>query len=146
MSVTVKHITLWRAEVENKAGVLARTLEALAAAGTDLHIVMAYRYPKGEEKAAIEVYPVTNKKSVAAARGAGLGASSIPSLLIEGDNKPGLAYAVAKAIGDVGINLGFLVAQVVGRRYSAVVGFENEADATNAAALIKKATTMGRKK
>jgi len=50
-----------------------------------------------------------------------------------------------KAIGDAGINLGFLVAQVVGRRYSAVVGFENEADANNAAALIKKATAARKK-
>ena len=71
---------------------------SLAAAGADLHIVMGYRYPRGEEKAAIEVYPVTTKKSVAAAQAAGLGASSIPSLLVEGDNKPGLAHAVAKAI------------------------------------------------
>jgi hypothetical protein len=145
MPVTVKHITLWRAEVENKPGVLARTLEALAAAGADLHIVMGYRYPRGEDKAAIEVYPVTTKKSVAAAQAAGLGTSSIPSLLVEGDNKPGLAHAVAKALGDAGINVGFLVAQVVGRRYSAVVGFENEVDANTAAALIKKATAARKK-
>jgi len=145
MPVTVKHITLWRAEVENKPGTLARTLESLAVAGADLQIVMGYRYPKGEEKAAIEVYPVTTKKSVAAAQGAGLGASSIPSLLVEGDNKPGLAHAVAKAIGDAGINLGFLVAQVVGRRDSAIVGFESEVDASNAASLIKKATAAGKK-
>jgi hypothetical protein len=145
MPVTVKHITLWRAEVENKPGVLARTLESLAAAGADLHVVMGYRYPGGGEKAAIEVCPVTTKKSVAAAQSAGLGACSIPTLLVEGDNKPGLAHAVAKALGDAGINLGFWVAQVVGRRYSAVVGCENEADANNAAALIKKATAARKK-
>src|SRR5712692_3790397 len=84
MPVTVKHITLWRAEVENKPGVPARTLESLAAAGADLHVVMGYRYPGGGEKAAIEVYPVTAKKSVAAAQAAGLGASAIPTLLVEG--------------------------------------------------------------
>src|SRR5712691_5188777 len=145
MPVTVKHITLWRVEVENKPGVLARTLESLAAAGADLQVAMGYRYPGGAEKAAIEVYPVTAKKSVAAAQATGLGASSIPTLLVEGDNKPGLAHAVAKAIGDAGMNLGFLVAQVVGRRYSAVVGFENEADSKNAAALIKRATTAKKK-
>src|SRR6266851_2133551 len=145
MSVTVKHITIWRAEVENKPGVLARTLESLAAAGADLQVEMGYRYPGGGEKAAIEVYPVTGKKSVAAAQAAGLGASSIPTLLVEGDNKPGLAHAVAKALGDAGVNLGFMVAQVVGRRYSAIVGFENEADANNASALIKKATAARKK-
>ena len=42
-------------------------------------------------------------------------------------------------------HVGFLVAQVVGRRYSAVVGFENEADAHTAAALIKKATAARKK-
>ena len=145
MSVTVKHITLWRAEVDNKPGVLARILESLAAAGADLHVVMGYRYPGGGEKAAIEVYPVTTKKSVAAAQAAGLGASAIPTLLVEGDNKPGLAHAVAKALGDTGINLGFVIAQVIGRRYAAVVGFDNEADANNAAALIKKATAARKK-
>ena len=57
MAVTVKHITLWQAEVDNKPGVLARTLESLAAAGADLHLAMGYRYPGSGEKAAIEVYP-----------------------------------------------------------------------------------------
>ena len=61
---------------------------------------MGYRYPRGEEKAAIEVYPVAAKKSLLPPGAAGLGASSIPSLLVQGDNKPGLAHAVTKAIGD----------------------------------------------
>ena len=145
MPVSVKHIKLWRTEIKNKPGVLARTLQSLAASGADLQVVMGYRYGGGAEKAAIEVYPVTTKKAVAAAQAAGLGEPSIPTLLVGGDNKPGLAHAVAKAIGDAGINLGFFVAQVVGRRYSAVVGFDSELDAENAAALIKKATAAKKK-
>jgi hypothetical protein len=66
-------------------------------------------------------------------------------LLVEGDDRPGLGHAFAKAIGDAGINMSFMVAQVVGRRFSAVFGFENEADAGKAATLIKKAAP-GRKK
>ena len=38
----------------------------------------------------------------------------------------------------------FLVAQVIGRKYAAVIGFENDADAIKASALIKKAA--GKKK
>jgi hypothetical protein len=34
--------------------------------------------------------------------------------------------------------MSFVMAQVVGRRYSAVFGFENEADASKAASLIKR--------
>jgi hypothetical protein len=62
-------------------------------------------------------------------------------LLVEGDNRPGLGYALARAVGDAGINVSFLMAQVVGRRYAAVFGFENDIDATKAATLIKKAAT-----
>ena len=145
MPVTVKHITLWRSEVENRAGVLAQTLEPLAAAGADLRIVMGYRYPGAESKAAIEVFPVSGRKLTAAAATAGLASSGIPTLLVEGDNKPGLGHAIARAIAEAGINLGFIVAQVIGKKYAAVIGFENESDAKKAAQLVKKATT-GRKK
>lgn len=145
MAVTVKKVTLWRSEVENKPGILANVLEPLANAGADLQVVMGYRYPGNESKAAIELYPVSGKKSTAAAQAAGLSASSIPTLLVEGDNKAGLGYAIAKAIADAGINMSFLVAQVMGKKYSAIFGFETDADAHKAATLIKKATASKKK-
>lgn len=145
MAVTVKKVTLWRSEVENKPGVLANVLEPLANAGADLQVVMGYCYPGNESKAAIELYPVSGRKSIAAAQAAGLSASSIPTLLVEGDNKAGLGYTTAKAIAEAGINISFLVAQVIGRKYSAVFGFETDADASKAATLIKKATASKRK-
>ena len=122
MAVTVKKIVLWRKEVENRAGILANALAPLANAGTDIHVVMAYRFPGQESKSAIELYPVTGKKSAAAAKEAGFSASAIPALRVEGDNRAGLGYATAQGIADAGINIDFLVAQVVGRKYSAVFG------------------------
>jgi len=145
MAVTVRKIVLWRKEVENRTGALASTLAPLASAGADLQVVMGYRYPGEESKAAIELYPVTGKKSVGAAREAGLSASSIPALLVEGDNRAGLGHAISQAIADAGINLRFLVAQIVGRKYSAVFGFESEADAAKGAAVIRKAGAAKKK-
>ncbi|MBZ5536362.1 MAG: hypothetical protein LAO31_10440 [Acidobacteriia bacterium] len=145
MAINVKSIVLWRSEVENKPGLLAATLEPLAKAGVDLQVVMGYRYPGNESRAALEIYPVSGKKSLAAAQGTGLSASSIPTLLVEGDNKPGLGQAFAQAMADAGINLSFLVAQVIGRRYSAVLAFESEADARKAASLIKRVAAAKRK-
>jgi len=145
MPIIVRKATLWRTEVDNRAGMLASTLQPLAEAGADLSVVMGYRYPGAEDKAAIEVYPVSGRKLIAAARAAAFSPSSIPALLVEGDNKPGLGHAVAKAIGDAEINLSFLMVQTVGRRYSAVFGFENETDATKALTLIKKATAPRKK-
>lgn len=138
MAVTVKKLTLWRTEVANKPGVLRQVLAPLAEAGADLQVVMGYRYPGEETKAAIELAPVSGRKTTAAAKQSGLSASSIPTLLVEGDNRPGLGSQIAEAIAEAGINLGFLVAQVIGGRFSAVIGFEDEAASRKATSLIKK--------
>jgi hypothetical protein len=143
MPVTVKSISLWRKETDNKTGLLALTLEPLAKAGTDLSVVMGYRLPGNEAKAAIEIYPVAGKKVTAAATETGLVASAIPTLLVEGDNKPGTAHKIAQAIAEAEVDLSFFVAQAIGRKYSAVIGFANDGDAKKAATLIKKAS--GRK-
>ena len=84
MAVTVKKIVLWRKEVENRSGILANALAPLANASTDIHVVMAYRFPGQEPRAAIELYPVTGRKSVTAAQEAGFSASATPALLVEG--------------------------------------------------------------
>jgi len=144
MPVTVKRITLWRKELENKSGTLAASLQPLAKAGADLQIVMGYRFPNEHMKAAVELYPVANKKTTQAAQGVGLAASGIPVVLVEGDNRPGLGHGIAQAVADAGVNLDFLVAQVIGKKYAAVIGFENDADAEKATVVIKKAA--GKKK
>lgn len=146
MAITLKKITLWRKEVDNKPGALADTLALLAQARTDLQAVMGYRYQGDQGKAAIELHPVSGKKAIEAARSAGLAASPIPTVLVQGDNRPGLGHTIAKALGDAGINLGFVLAQVVGRKYAAVFGFENDSDAAKAIALIRKATAPARKR
>ena len=145
MPVTVKTISLWRKEVENQVGALAHTLEPIAKARANLRVLMGYRNPGNETRAVIELYPVSGKKVTAAAAEAGLEASSIPTLLVEGDDRPGLGRAIAEAIAGAGVNMAFFVAQAIGRRFSAVLGFATEADASAAAVVIKKATTSRRK-
>lgn len=139
MAVNVKQVTLWRSEVANRPGALAGALVPLARAGANLRVVMGYRIPGDENRAAIEVYPVSGRKAAEAARGVGLSDSGIPALLVDGDDRPGLGAAIASGIAEARINLIFLMAQVVGRRYSAVLGFESAADAKKAAAVIKRA-------
>jgi hypothetical protein len=146
MAVKVKSIILWRRDVDNRPGALAETLSLLAGAGANLQVVMGYRYPGDEGRAAIELYPVTGKRATAAAREAGLTASSIPTLLVEGDDRPGLGHALARSLADAGINLSFLVAQVIGRKYTGVLGFESASDAQLAAGLIKKVKASGKRK
>ncbi len=89
MPVTVKNISLWRREVENQVGTLAHTLEPVTKAKANLRVLMGYRYPGEGTKAAIELYPIAGKKVTAAASEAGLSASSIPTLLLEGEDRTG---------------------------------------------------------
>jgi hypothetical protein len=51
---------------------------------------------------------------------------------------------MSESLAAAGINIGVAVAQVVGGSFSALFGFANQADATRAAALLKKATTTGK--
>lgn len=139
MAVTVKEITLWRREIDNQPGVLAQVLDPLADSRVDLKVLMAYRYTGNEARGAVELYPVSGKKAAAAARDAGLTPADIPAVLVEGVNRPGIGYATTRAIADAGINLKFLVAQVMGSKFSAVYGFDNDSDRRRAVSLLRKA-------
>jgi hypothetical protein len=140
MALTVKRITLWRREASNRPGLLAETLAPLA--GSDLKVVMGYRIPGQENRAAIEVAPVAGAKGERNAQAGGLSAAgAIPTLAVQGDNRPGLGAGMAREIAAAGIDISFLVAQVVGDRYSAVFGFGTEDDARRAEAQIRKAAS-----
>ena len=139
MAISVKKAALWRGETANRPGALADVLAPLAAAGADLKVVMGYVVPGQPANGVIEVYPVTTKKAAAAAGRAGLAAAATPCLVVEGDNRPGLGHAMAQSLAGSGINLSFVVAQVVGRKYAALFGFESDADAAKATKLLKSA-------
>jgi hypothetical protein len=144
MAVTVKEITLWRREIENRPGMLAHVLEPLAGSAADLQVLMAYRYPGDETRGAVELFPISGKKATAAAQAAGLARADIPALLVEGSNRAGIGFETANAIAAAGINLAFLVAQVIGSKFSAVYGFDSEADRRKALSLLRKAASKRR--
>ena len=139
MALTVKVITLWRCEIENRPGSLAGVLQPLATTKADLQVLMAYRFPGDASRGAVELFPISGKKAATAAADAGLTpASDIPALLVQGSNRSGIGYQTARAIAEEGINLAFLVAQVVGTRFSAVYGFGSVTDRDRAVKLLKK--------
>ena len=139
MAITVKKITLWRKEVAHEAGVLAEVLEPLAKSGANLRLVMGYAIPGEPSRAAIEVCPITGKKLATAATHAGLAASPIACLLVEGDDRSGLGADMARAVANAGVNISFLMAESFGRKFSAVFGFQTDADAATASKAIKAA-------
>ncbi len=139
MAIRIRKLTLWRAEVEHRPGALAELLDPLAAAGADLQVVMGYRLPGGTCRAVVEVAPITSRKAALAAERAHLRPDGAPTLLVLGENRPGLANRIAIALAESCVNIAFLVAQVVGKRYSAVFAFDSEADLDKAADRIRAA-------
>ena len=140
MALTVKVITLWRREIENRSGALAGVLQPLATTKADLQVLMAYRFPGDESRGAVELFPIAGKKGTAAASDAGLTpANDIPAVLVQGPNGAGIGYQTSRKIADAGINLAFLVAQVIGTKFSAVYGFDSVTDRDRAVKLLKKA-------
>jgi predicted amino acid-binding ACT domain protein len=138
MAISVKPITLWRRELQDRPGALAESLAPFEDAGAGLTVVMAYRYPGDPGRAAVELFPVTGKRAIAAAERGGFSEANIPALLVEGDDAPGLGHRLSRAAADAGINLDFVVAQVIRGRFSAVFGFAQQEDAQRAIPLFKK--------
>jgi hypothetical protein len=137
MSLTVKTAKLWVLDANDRTGLLADTLEPLAAAGASLRLIMAYRHPGQTDRAAIEVFPISGKKVEAAAAAAGMKPSQAACLLVEGDDRPGMGAQLGRAVAGAGISLTFMMAEVVGQKFSAAIGFANEQDAAKAAEAIK---------
>ena len=137
MAISVKFITLWRRELQHRSGALAESLDPLADGGIDIKVLMAYRFPGDPSRGAVEAFPIAGKRSTLAAQRGGFSPFALPALLVEGNNAPGMGSRMCRAIADAGINLDFVVAQVVGAKYSAVFGFETEDDARRAVSLIK---------
>ena len=131
MSIRVKKVVVWRTEVENRPGEMARALQPLAQ--LDLDLVLGY------QGAVIDIAPVVGKKARIAAESAGFKPLPTSMVLVEGENHPGICFTAARALGAAGISMDSVVAQVAGKKYQALFGFASDADAKRAASLIKKA-------
>ena len=143
MAVKIKRIGLWRTEVPSRPGALAEALEPLAQGNADLQVVRVRTTPGDAGRHTIEVYGGEGKRAAMAARAAGFSLEPSTTVLLKGDNRPGLAYAVANAVAWAGIGVRDLDAEVVGTRYSAILTFNSEADAEKAVTVIRKITRAG---
>ncbi len=140
MAVKIKRIGLWRTEVSSRPGALAEALEPLAQGNADLKVVRVRATAGDAERHTLEVYGGEGKRAMIVARAAGFSLEPATTVLLEGDNRPGLAYAVANAVAWAGIAVRDLDAEVVGTRYSAILTFNSEEDADKAVAIIRKVT------
>ncbi len=138
MDIKIRRIGLWRTEVARRSGALARVLEPLAQQGADL-VVVRVRVALGRAKRnVVEVYAGEGRRAAAAAREAGFSLSPATTLLLQGENRPGFAYAVANAVAWAGIAIRDHEAGVVDNRFSSTLTFASEEDAKKAVTVIRQ--------
>ncbi len=137
MDIKVKKVKLWRTEVSRRSGALAAALEPLAQHGADLKVIRVRAAP-GRERNIVEVYAGDGQRAAMVARAAGFSQTAATAVLLQGDNRPGFAFAVANAVAWAGIGVRDYEAGVVDRRFSSTLTFDSESDAAKAVTIIRK--------
>ena len=140
MDAIVERAEVWVASMKDKPGGLADKLSALAEAGADLGFVIARRSPEQPGTGVVFVTPLQAEAETDAAANVGFAlASSLHSVRIEGDNKPGIGAQITATLGDAGINLRGLSAAVIGARFVAHLAFDAAEDSDKAITLLTDA-------
>lgn len=138
MAYTVKKVDVWVGDIMNRPGTLARVLESLRNAGAQLEFMIARRV--SDTTSRVFVAPLKGAKQKQAAADVGLvPAAKMHCLRIDGADKPGLAAAVARALGDNGVNIRGSSAAAIGKKVVLYFAFSDEADLKRATSVIKKA-------
>ena len=138
MVYTVKKFEVWTAEIDDRVGGLAGTLEPLAHAGADLAFVVARRKPDKPGKGVVFLGGVSGSRAVKAATAAGFAKTDeLTALHVEETNKPGSCHKMTRLLADAGISLRGLSASVVGKKCVYTVAFDSAADADKAAKVLK---------
>ncbi len=136
MKLDVTRVDVWAASIKDRPGGLAKKLDALAQAGTDLEFAIARRVKPG--KGVVFVTPIKGARQIRAAKKAGFAKTvSLRGLRIAAADKPGLGAQLTRRLADVGINLRGLSAASIGRRAIVHLAFDSADDANKAFRLLK---------
>ena len=139
MKLDVERVTVWIAKLKDTPGMLSEKLVQLAGSGADLEFVFARRSPEKPGTGVAFIAPIQGTKQINAAKKAGFKKGErLFALKVTGSNKVGMGAAITQALADAGISIQGFSAHVVGRKFILHLAFATTADATKAAAIIRK--------
>lgn len=136
LPIAIKKMHLWRREIDVRPASFAEALQPLADANIRLRAFMRYKHFRDGKRAVLEVCPHESEdenRCASIMHAAGFKVSNVPVLLIEGDEAPGVEYAIAKLVAEQDLDMVFCVTQNVNGKWGALMGFVSEADAEKAA-------------
>jgi hypothetical protein len=133
-------VDVWAASVKDEPGALARLLAGLREAGADLDFIIARRAPEQAGMGVVFVTPLRGGAEVAAAAELGFNVtSSVHSVRVDGENRPGVAAELTEKLAAGGINLRGLSAAVIGTRFIVYIALDTAAEATKAIGILQHA-------
>lgn len=137
MAWQIRKVQVWSAEVPDRPGAAAAKLERLAQSGADLEFIFTRPHPKHPDTTIIFVAPITGDDQIQTARAAGLApALDVAMLVVEGENRPGIAYDLMSKLAVAGINLRGISISSVANRFAAYLAFDNPDVATMAVQIL----------
>lgn len=140
MDLIVERVNVWAASIKDKPGGLARILNGLSEAGADLDFIIARRAPEKPGTGVLFVTPLRGDREVSAAAVLGFNVTtSINSIRIEGDNKPGITAELTEKLAAAGLNIRGLSAAVIGPRFILYIGLDTAEDAEKAVNILQQA-------
>lgn len=144
MANRVQAIEVWAGDIQNKAGMLARVLEAMATAGAQLEFMIARRVT--DHTSRVFLAPIKGKKQVEAAGDVGLvRAKGMFAICVEAANRAGLAAQLTRAVAAKGVNLRGASAAAIGNKARIYLAFATKGDMQQAMTVVKKALKSGLK-
>jgi len=133
MSMNVTKVDVWAASIDDEIGGLSKYLAGLSEAEINLDFVIARRSPDQPGRGVVFVAPLKGDEQIAVAEKLGFNVTrSVHSVRIEGDDKPGAGAEITKKLADAGINIRGFSAGVLGGKFIAYIGMDNEEDADKA--------------
>ena len=140
LDLIVEHVDVWAASIKDEPGGLSQILTTLREAGADLDFIIARRSPDKPDTGVVFMTPLRGDMEVAAAADLGFNVTtSVHSVRVEGDNKPGVAAELTEKLASAEINLRGLSAAVIGTRFIMYIGLDSTEDAEKTYNILKQA-------
>jgi predicted amino acid-binding ACT domain protein len=140
MDFLMERVDVWAAPIPDTPGGLADALAPLREAGADLQSIIARRDPAHPGNGVVFVTPLQGDLEIRAATAAGFNVThTLHSVRLLGQDRPGIAADMVRAMADAGVNLRGFSASVIGAQFVAYVAVDSLEDANRVMEALERA-------
>jgi hypothetical protein len=133
MTLDIRRVQVWCAEIPDRPGAAAAKIQAVARAGADLEYVFTRPNPLKPDLGVLFLAPISGPEQQQAARDVGLGpALDVFMICIRGLHRPGLGSEMMSKLAIAGINLRGMSISTSLPRFSAYLAFDRLDDLVHA--------------